>query len=258
MSEKKVTNIKGTAKPATNDAPTWQPTAQNKGKANRLRLFAGLAWLAAIAAQIGAIYYITHTNPIKLWLPIVIIVVDAAFAITGGILWKKSNHIDPPSEANKFLFFMQSQLGIFIAIIAFLPLVVLIFTNKNMDKKQKGILATVAILLMGAAGLMGTDFNPASVEKYQAQSEVVKQLTGQDLVYGTKSGSKYHLYKDCQYLKSDNVKELFQGTVADIHAKNTHIKTDADALCSACEKRALKAKGLTKDELNKAVSKQAA
>lgn len=258
MTQKKINQVSGAAKDAPKTNKTWKPSAENKGKASQLRLFAALAWLGAILAQVGAIYYISHTQPIKIWIPIVIMVVDAALAITGGMLWKKSNRLDPPSEANKFLFSLQSQLGLIVAIIAFLPLVIFIFTSKDLDKKQKGILGSIAVLLMVVAGIAGTDFNPPSQEAYAAQTQVVEALTGQDMVYGTKSGSKYHLYEDCQYLKSENVKELNHGTVADLHAANSHIGTGEDALCSACLKRALKAKGWNQEDLTNEINKMSA
>lgn len=249
MSEKKINKVTSSSTKDKKTTATWKPSAENKSKATSFRIFAALAWVGAILAQLGAIYYISHTKPIAIWIPIAIMVVDAALAITGGILWKKSNRLDPPSEANKFLFNIQSQLGLIVAIIAFLPLVIFIFTSKDLDKKQKGILGSIAVVLMVAAGLVGTDFNPVSSEDYAAQTEVVQALTGQDLVYGTKSGSKYHLYEDCQYLKSENVKELNHGTVADLHAANTHIGTGEDALCSACLKRALKEINWSQEDL---------
>lgn len=256
MTEKKINQVSGTAKETKATGKTWKPSAENKGKATQLRIFAALAWVGAILAQIGAIYYISHAQPINIWIPILIMGVDAVLAITGGMLWKKSNRLDPPSEANKFLFNLQSQLGLIVAIIAFLPLIIFIFTSDKLDKKQKGILGSIAVLLMVVAGVAGTDFNPASQEAYAAQTQVVEALTGQDLVYGTKSGSKYHLYEDCQYLKSENVKELNHGTVADLHAANSHIGTGEDALCSACLKRALKAKGWNQEDLIQEILKQ--
>ena len=75
---------------------------------------------------------------------IILIVIDLALAVTGSILWKKSNRLDPASEKNKLLFFMQSQLGLVVAVIAFLPLIVFILTSKNLDTKQKGILGGIA------------------------------------------------------------------------------------------------------------------
>lgn len=250
----KINKVTGTSKASSKEkktTATWKPSAENKSKATRFRIFAALAWVGAILAQLGAIYYISHTKPIAMWIPIVIMVVDAALVITGGILWKKSNRLAPPSEANKFLFYIQSQLGLIVAIIAFLPLVIFIFTSKDLDKKKKGILGSIAVVLMVAAGLVSTDFNPVSSEDYAAQTQVVQALTGQDLVYGTKSGGKYHLYEDCQHLKREDVKELNHGTVADLHAANTHIGTGEDALCSTCLKRALKEKNWSEEDLSK-------
>ena len=67
------------------------------------------------------------------------IVVIAVFAIVGSLLWKKANRADPASRSEPVRFFIQNQLGVIIAIIAFLPLIVLIFTNKNMGGQQKAI-----------------------------------------------------------------------------------------------------------------------
>ncbi len=64
-------------------------------------------------------------------------VVDLVLVVIGSMLWKKSNRLDPASEKNKFMFFMQSQLGLVVSAIAFLPLIIFILTSKNLDKKQK-------------------------------------------------------------------------------------------------------------------------
>jgi len=81
-------------------------------------------------------------------------------------------------------------------------------------------------------------------EQFANESGHVKELTGVDHVYWTKSGTKYHLYDDCQYLKSDNTIETFEGgTVADAYRINPNISS----LCSTCEKRAAKEKGWTED-----------
>ncbi|QIL45609.1 hypothetical protein G7081_00165 [Vagococcus coleopterorum] len=235
----------------TKEQAAWKPSAENKSKATRLRIFAALSWVAAIAAQMGAIYYISHVKPIAMWIPIVIMVVDAAFAITGGMLWKKSNHIDPPSEKNKFLFYIQSQLGLIVAIIAFLPLIIFIFTSKDLDKKQKGILGSIAVVLLVATGLVSTDWNPVSAEQYAAQTDMIEILADGNDVYGTKSGEKYHIYEDCQYLK--NSTEVTKGSVIDLHEKNSHILGTPEALCSTCKKKAMKAKGLDDAALDKAM-----
>ena len=77
-------------------------------------------------------------------------------------MWKKSNRFDPASEKDGFKFFIQNQLGAIISVIAFLPLVILIFTNKDMNGKQKGIVGAIAVIAMLIAGITGIDFNPPS------------------------------------------------------------------------------------------------
>lgn len=254
---KKITRVEGSGKAASQ--ATWKPTEENKSKATRNRVIAAILWILAVVAQLIAIRHIIQVVPIKMWFVIVLIVVDLALAIVGSILWKKSNRLDPPSEKNKFLFFLQSQLGLFTAIIAFLPLVIVIFTNKNLDGKQKGILGGIAIAALVAAGLVGTDFNPPSVEQYTQDSNYVKELMGSDYVYWTKSGSKYHLYQDCQHLKGDRTTEIFEGgSVSDAYANNSRIKPTLESLCKTCENRAAKEKGWSLEDLEKAKEKAAA
>ncbi|HQB48319.1 MAG TPA: hypothetical protein PK785_05615, partial [Bacteroidales bacterium] len=190
--------------------------------------------LLAIGAQVVAISLLFR-QPINMMWIIILIVIDLALAITGSILWKKSNRLDPASEKNKFLFFMQSQLGLVVAIIAFLPLVIFILTNKNLDAKQKGILGGIAGLALIIAGVTGIDFNPPSVEQYTEQTQRVEELTGKNEVYWTKSGTKYHIYEDCHAINKDVTTEIFQGTVA--QARELKNITE---LCKFCENRAAK------------------
>jgi len=250
---KKVTRVSGSED--TPQRATFVPTPENKGKATQLRVIAGILWFLAICAQIGAISLLFKT-PVSMTWVIILIVVDLICAVIGSILWKRSNRLYPASEKDKFKFFMQSQLGLVVAIIAFLPLIIFILTSKNLDGKQKGILGGIAAVALVIAGITGIDFNPPSVEKYTQQSDYVKELTGIDHVYWTKSGTKYHLYDDCQYLKSDRTTEIFEGgSVADAYAKNHRIKPDASSLCSACERRAAKEKGWTDEQLQQAKDK---
>jgi hypothetical protein len=235
---------------------TFVPTAEAKGKATQLRIFAVLLWVLAIAAEAGAILVLIKSpKPIEtntwIWM-ISLIVVDLILVIIGSMLWKKANRLDPASKKDTIKFFLQNQLGVIIAIIAFLPLVILIFTNKDLDGKQKGILGGIAVVALIIAGLASADFNPPSVEEYSQQSTFVKELMGADHVYGTKSGTKYHLYDDCQYLKSDRTVEIFEGTVADLYANNSRIKPEMSSLCSTCEKRAAREKGWTDEQLQQA------
>lgn len=235
MSSKKITKIESTDDQAS-ISKTFVPTEESKGKATQLRLFAGLSWIAAIGAQIGAISLL-FKEPINMTWIIALIVVDLVFAVLGSYLWKKSNRLDPASEKNKFLFFMQSQLGLVVAIIAFLPLVIFVLTSKKLDGKQKGIIGGVAAVALVIAGISGTDFNPPSVEQYTEQTAQVEALNnGVNKVFWTKSGKSYHLFNDCGYINSDRTTEIFEGTVA--QARELKNITD---LCDRCENRAKKA-----------------
>lgn len=167
---------------------------------------------------------------------IILIVIDLALAVTGSILWKKSNRLDPASEKNKLLFFMQSQLGLVVAVIAFLPLIVFILTSKNLDTKQKGILGGIAGVALLIAGITGVDFNPPSVEQYTEQTARVEELTGNNLVYWTKSGTKHHLFDDCHSINKDATTEIFEGSVA-----NARELKNISELCKFCENKAAKA-----------------
>ena len=81
-------------------------------------------------------------------------------------MWKAANKHDPARESDKATFFFQNQLGAIITVIAFLPLIVLIFMDKDMDPKNKKIAGGIGVVLAAAATLIGVDFNPPSVEQY--------------------------------------------------------------------------------------------
>lgn len=240
-SSKKITKIvdNTAATQTTNSTDSWVPTAESKSKATTFRIIAVLGWLVAIGCQVFA-YFKLQEVPVNMYWMIGLILVALIFAIVGNILWKKSNRLDPASEKNKFKFFVQNQLGMIISVLAFLPMVILIFTNKNLSGKQKGVLGTIAIAALAAAGLTGTEFNPASVEQYTEQTQQVELLNdGVNSVYWTGSGKSYHLYQDCSYINGKRTNEIFQGTVA----KARELKKITD-LCDRCQGKAKKAKAL--------------
>ena len=211
-----------------------------KGKAKQLRLFAMLAWIVAIGLEIYAIMKLLN-NEMFLWL-ILSIVVILILSVTGSLLWKKANRMDPASEKDKFRFFVQNQLGAIMAVLAFLPMVIMIFTNKDLDKRSKGIAGAVAVVALLVAGIFGIDFNPPSVEKYteqiNAQTEVIKDLNdGVNWVYWTPGGNKYHLFDDCQHIKNRNIQN---GTVEEAWEAR---RIGDSELCATCRKRAEKRKG---------------
>ena len=154
--KKKITKVGGDELSSNTERKPFVPTPESKSKATKLRVIAGVLWALAIAAQVVAISML-FKQPVNMTWIIILIVIDLALAIAGSLLWKKSNRFDPASEKNKFLFFMQSQLGLVVAVIAFLPLVIFILTSKNLDKKQKGILGGIAGAALLIAGLTGID-----------------------------------------------------------------------------------------------------
>jgi hypothetical protein len=81
-------------------------------------------------------------------------------------MWKAANKHDPASRSEPTRFFIQNQLGAIITILAFLPLIVLIFMDKDMDPKNKKIAGGIGAALAVLATVVGIDFNPPSVEQY--------------------------------------------------------------------------------------------
>ena len=145
--KKKITKVEDVESPAVQGGgKIFEASPESKAKAKQLRLFAFLAWIIAIAGQIFAILKLL-SDEYLVWL-IVAIVVILALAITGSYLWKKANRLDPASEKQKVKFFIQNQLGAIMSVLAFLPLVIFIFTNKNLSKQTKGIAGTIAVIEM--------------------------------------------------------------------------------------------------------------
>ena len=146
----------------------WSATQGQKSAAKRLRIFAALSWLVAIGGEIAGIVllYKNKFDQGNLPLLIGILVGIAVFAIAGSLMWKAANKHDPASEAEKFKFFVQNQLGAIITLVAFLPLLALILMDKDMDPKNKKIAGGVGAVLAVIATLMGVSYNPPSVEQY--------------------------------------------------------------------------------------------
>lgn len=222
--KKKVVRVETGADEAAAAAggPTWEATPEAKKKALTLRLIALALWLVAIGGEAFGIFWLLKQSPFTtthlIWL-IVLFVVIGALAVGGSLLWKQANRLDPASEKDRFRFFVQNQLGVIIAIIAFLPLIVLVFTNKNMNGKQKAIAGSVGIVLALVASYFGASFNPPSIEQYTSETNQVTAITGSNLVYWTKSGEKYHLCEEAYYVQLESAdNQVYTGTVAEAQA----------------------------------------
>ncbi len=146
----------------------WRATHGQESAAKRLRIFAALAWIVAIGTEVVGIVLLRQHKFDHGNLPLLIglLVVIAIFAIAGSLMWKAANKHDPASKSDTVKFFVQNQLGAIITVLAFLPLVVLIFLDKDMDPKNKKIAGGIGAVLAVVATLIGVDFNPPSVEQY--------------------------------------------------------------------------------------------
>ena len=146
----------------------WRATQGQKSAATRLRIFAAISWVIAIGTEIAGIVLLRQHKFDHGNLPLLIglLVVIAIFAIAGSLMWKAANKHDPASKSEPFKYFVQNQLGAIITVVAFLPLVVLIFMDKDMDPKNRKIAGGIGAVLAVAATLIGVDFSPPSVEQY--------------------------------------------------------------------------------------------
>ena len=211
------------------------PSDENKKRASSNRMIAFLLFIAAIAFEVASVLQLRKV-PYNMVLIIVFIVIDAVLAIGGSLLWKKANRLDPASEQNKFKFFVQNQLGLIMAVIAFLPLVILVMTNEDLEKKDKNILAIVAVIAMVVAGFFGTDLNPVSQEQYAEEIALAEALAGDTYeVYWTQHGKVYHLYEDCHHINRDVTTEIFAGKVTDAYEHK-----NIGEMCKTCKNRAEK------------------
>ncbi len=223
-SGKKVVRVETTSEAKAEEAQAeaaanWKPTPEAKSKATTFRIIAAVLWALAIGAEVFAIFWVLRQTPVNMILLIGMLVGIGALAVGGSLLWKKANRLDPARKSDKFRFFVQNQLGAIITIVAFLPLIVLIFTNKEMDGKQKGIAGAVGIALLLVAGYFGTSINPPSVEQYTAETDQVVALTGENLVFWTLSGEVFHLCEDASAVNLESEdNQIYSGTVADAHA----------------------------------------
>ena len=215
---------------------TFEPSPENKAKAKNFRIISLIAWLLAMGGQIFAILNLIK-NETLIWLLVVMWVI-LMLSIVGSFFWKKANRLDPASEKEKIKFFIQNQLGAIIGVLVFLPLVIFIFINKDVNKKTKGLAAGVGVIALIIAGATGVDFNPPSIEKYSEeinkQTNTLKTINhNNDAVFWTKAGNKYHIDKDCQHIKGRE--SISNGSV-----KKSWEQKGISELCKTCEKRVRK------------------
>ena len=192
--------------------------AKPVGNAGGLRVGAVILWVVAIAFEALAILVlfgkINITFMPQIWQLIAFLVLDLVCVIIGSSLWKKANHIAPASAANKVKFWLWNNLGLIVSCFAFIPIIILLLTNKDLDKKTKTIAVIVAIIALLIGGAASIDYNPVSSEELSAAEAAL----GNTIVYWSPFGRVYHTHDDCQAL---NVSEqLTYGTVDEAVAAN--------------------------------------
>ena len=197
------------------------------GNAGGLRTGAVVLWVLAIVMEVMALLVVIGKVNLKfmptLYQLIAFLVLDLIFVIIGAQLWKKANRIDPVSEANKLKFWLWNNMGVIVCVIAFVPIIILMLTNKNLDKKTKTIATVVAIIALLIGGVCSYDFNPVSEEQQQAAIDAVTSD-----VFWAPFGKVYHTHDDCQALNQSDT--LTYGTVEQAIAANR------TRLCSFCAK----------------------
>lgn len=214
--------------------------AKPVGNAGGLRIGAIVLWVLALVCEVVAVFVafgkITISFMNTLTFLIVLIVLDLVFLIIGSQLWKKANHIAPASKKNPTKFWLWNNMGVIMAVLCFFPLVILLLTNQNLDKKTKTIAAIVAVIAMLIGGVASYDSNPISAEEKEAAQAAVSGA-----VYWAPFGKVYHTHvmdeelghtlednKECPYLnRSDS---LTRGTVEEA------IAAGKTRLCSYCAK----------------------
>ena len=200
------------------------------GNATGLRVGAVILWVVAIAFEVLALLVVLGKVDLRFMSQlaqlIVFLILDLACVIIGAQLWKKANHIKPASEKNKLTFWLWNNMGVIVCVIAFVPFIILLLTNKDVDKKTKAIATVVAIIALLIGGVSSYDWNPVSQEQQQAAMEAIS-----DDVYWTRFGHVYHTHDDCQALNQSE--ELTYGTVEQA------IAAGRTRLCSFCAKSGL-------------------
>ena len=86
-------------------------------------------------------------------------------------------------------------------------LLILLLTNKDLDKRTKAICTVLAAIALMVGGLTGYDFNPISEEQLDAAVEAL----GDEQVYWAPFGKVYHTHEDCSSLNQSET--LTVGTV---------------------------------------------
>jgi hypothetical protein len=241
--------IKAEADKRVREGDGWKASDDAKSGATVKRVIAFILWGLAIALEgVGIWYLLTQLRGTNvdgepntgfipsdylMWALIGLLVVIGILTVIGSQLWKAANKADPASRQEAFRYFVQNQLGAIIPLIAFVPIIIVVLLNKNLDSRTKGIAGAVGAVVLVAAVLLGIEWDPASQEEntegviaeeianegqIDEYTAIVTELTGDDEVAWTLSGKVYHLCEDTSAVSQDSADgRIFTGTVAAAH-----------------------------------------
>ncbi|MEG0070294.1 MAG: hypothetical protein RSC18_05085 [Raoultibacter sp.] len=220
---------------ATEAAEVEKTTPDPAGGKNvfGMRIASAILWVLAIVFEVLAVLVMNGTiylQSAQVWM-IVALVLDLICVVIASQIWKRANHIDPPSKAEKVKFFIQNQLGAIMSILAFLPFIILVLVNKDADKKTKQLATIVAAVALVIAGASSIDYHPASAEDQQAAATAAATY-GDGTVYWTTFGKVYHLDPNCQAIVNSGT--IFTGTVQEA------FDAKRNRACSFCAEEATK------------------
>lgn len=207
-----------------NQAAREEMHSARNGSALPFRIGAAVLWVLGIVCEIMAVLVMNGTLFLpgpgaSTWL-IIFLVVDLVMVVIGSQLWKRANHLAPASKENKLSYWVQTDLGVIVAAIAFAPVILLLLTNKDLDKGTKKAGAIVAAIALVAAVASGIDYHPATQEDLDQAEAGAAVLSDDGLAYWTPFGEVYHFNPDCQHLKNSGT--IHSGTVQDaLDAKRT-------------------------------------
>jgi len=211
-------------------------SAADKSSATTKRIFSVILWVVALAAEIGAILMLNGTWYVpedkSMMFLIGLVVIDLIMVVIGALLWKSANRLDPPSKKKKFSFFLLSQMGLIAAIICFLPLIILLLKNKEMDAKTKKVVSIVAAVALVIAALLSVDFSPTSSEDLAAAQELAEEV-GDGSAYWTQFGKSYHLDPNCGTLLNSST--IYSGSIEEAFAAKREDPCDFCALTEDAE-----------------------
>lgn len=200
-----------------------EPKWDSKKRWTKFRVFAIICRILAIAFEI---VWILRLAEVINWFSsldvttfiLIAIGLDLLFFVPGSLLWKKANHIDPASEKNKTKFWICNNLGSILSVLAFLPIIIFVLTDKKLDKKSKTIVTSVAVVALAIAWFTWYDFNPVSSEQLELAEQEVLQVSPSWTVYWAEHSKKYHVDKDCPAFSNSEV--VYEWTVRDAFERN--------------------------------------